>query len=171
MSSCGGAISPFNYAAWQNAYPQFSNVTEQQATTFWNLAGILLRNDGTGPVRVQALQNQFIWLIMAHLAFLLVGDTSGNGNTGLVGRISGATEGSVSAQADMGVQPASAAWWLQTQYGAMFWQMTAAFRTFRWIPGGPQFGGAFGGFNYAGFGNALANQPWLYPAQNQGLGY
>jgi hypothetical protein len=53
----------------------------------------------------------------------------------LVGRISPATEGTVSVQADVGVMPNTAAWYQQTKYGMGFWAAVAPLRKFRYVPG------------------------------------
>ena len=46
------------------------------------------------------------------------------------------TEGSVSVSADMGAVGSNTAWYLQTPYGATYWQLTAKYRRFRYVPGG-----------------------------------
>src|SRR5262249_37816262 len=64
-------------------------------------------------------------------------------NPGTVGRVASATEGSVSVTLEMPNQPAAAAWYLQTPYGASFWAATALYRTARYVPG-PAMRPAFG---------------------------
>jgi len=62
--------------------------------------------------------------------------TSGNGAARPVGRTSNASEGSVSAGFDYPVgSSASAAFFAQSQYGAMFWQATSSMRGFRYAAG------------------------------------
>ncbi len=54
---------------------------------------------------------------------------------GVVGRISDASEGDVSVSAEWAAPPSvSAAYFLQTKYGAQFWQMTARYRTALFVP-------------------------------------
>jgi hypothetical protein len=74
-------------------------------------------------------------LITAHIATLSgIIAPGGAGSTATqVGRVSSATEGSVTASLDMGAQYASAAWFMQTQYGASYRQMTAKYRTARFV--------------------------------------
>ena len=60
---------------------------------------------------------------------------NGEAASPLVGRINNATEGSVTVGTDMGQVPFTAAWFLQTKYGAAFWQATAPFRTMQYVPG------------------------------------
>jgi hypothetical protein len=61
---------------------------------------------------------------------------AGNGAARPVGRTSNASEGSVSAGFDYPVgSSASAAFFAQSQYGAMFWQATSSLRGFRYAAG------------------------------------
>ena len=64
------------------------------------------------------------------------GSASGTtaGPSPLVGRITSATEGSVSVSTQFDVPPGSAQWFAQTLYGAEFWTATAAYRTMRYLP-------------------------------------
>jgi hypothetical protein len=70
---------------------------------------------------------------MAHIAKLNA-PIGGDPPSGLVGRISNASEGSVS----VGVaypEVAGAEWFNQTRYGAMFWQATKQYRMAQYFPG------------------------------------
>jgi hypothetical protein len=158
-----GAVATFDYDAWLALYPEFSNVTEDQADLSFDLATLFLRNDGTGPVCAVSAQLSLLNMLTAHIAFIGYGDSKSGGATGLVGRISGATEGSVSVQTENQYPPGSAQWFQQTKYGAMFWQATAAFRTFRYRIGP-------GVYNGLGVGQNVIRQrfaavAWLYPQQ------
>jgi hypothetical protein len=67
----------------------------------------------------------------------------------LVGRLNTATEGSVSVGTEMpGNMPASSAWWTQTKYGFLWWQMTKPYRTMRYIPGPQRY---FGPLTFSGY--------------------
>ena len=98
-----------------------------------------------------------LYKVTAHVLLLNAGTNDGNGNVttpqGIVGRIDSATEGSVNVSAQYNsVITESEAFFIQTQYGAQFWQMTAPYRTALYIPP-PAFGPngpgleAFFGFN------------------------
>ncbi len=65
-----------------------------------------------------------------------------------VGRISNATEGSVTVALEYDATNPQE-WFSQTKYGASFWAATATYRTMRYVPGQLQPGG-FGG--YGGLG-------------------
>lgn len=129
---CGGAVVSFNYEAWIALYPEFKCVTQPQAQQYFAVATIYHRNDGYGPVTKPEVQAQLLNMMTAHIAKLFGG--AGGIPSGLVGRIAHASEGSVSVEADMGPVTANQAWFLQTPYGAMYWQATAAYRTFRYRP-------------------------------------
>lgn len=130
---CGGAVVSFNYEDWIAIYPEFKNVTPQSALQYFNIATIYHRNDGFGPVSQPPVQAALLNMMTAHVAKLF-GGTTGGVPTGLVGRIAHASEGSVSVEADMGPVTANQAWFMQTPYGAAYWQATAAYRTFRYRP-------------------------------------
>ena len=120
----------FNYTAWVGMFPELDGVDEVPATNYFDLATMFVRNDGRGPVSDPAKLQNLLYLATAHVARILSNRTNGISTTSgiepappLVGRIDSATEGSVSVTADMPNQPQSAAWWQQTQYGAMVWMM------------------------------------------------
>lgn len=100
-------------------------VAEQQ----WQVAGIYLRNDAGSHVQDVTKRALLLNMLTAHLCILNSPD-----RFALVGRISGATEGSVSVQAAMDAAPGTAAWFNQTPPGAQFWAATAYLRTNRYVP-------------------------------------
>lgn len=130
----------FDYAAWLALYPEFDvnsaqPVSEAQANLYFTLAGALHANDGGGPVTSAALQSAYMNMVTAHVAKLNAQLAGGAPNPGLVGRISDASEGSVSVRSEYSSQVSqSQAFWVQTSYGAMYWAATAQYRTFRYSP-------------------------------------
>ena len=129
-----GVQVTFNYTEWVTGYPAFAAVPEPLVVgTVLPLAEVYLRNDGGGPVTTAAIQTALLNLIVAHVCQLLFGPTGGS-PSGLVGRISSASEGSVSVSMDFPTTPSNA-WFMQTSYGAAFWQATAQYRTMRYLPG------------------------------------
>lgn len=150
--SGGGAIAVLDPAAFKAAFaPNFATLTDAQITEAFNLASIYLRNDGTGPASTVAVQTSLMYQLTAHLAQIMYGvDVAGPG--GIVGRVNSASEGSTSIGAEW-TSTASSAWFLQTPYGANFWQATAAYRMTRYIPGPQRFGNGLTGRGcYAGGG-------------------
>ena len=90
-----------------------------------------------------------MYLLTAHLAFLLNGDTTNPApSPAVVGHMDSANQGSVAIQTSIASNtPLEAAFFVQTQYGLMFWQATAQYRTarFRASYRTPLVFGAFGG--------------------------
>lgn len=129
-----GVQVTFNYANWALLFPQFSNLNSTQVTTLiLPLAQQYCRNDGGGPVTDPLIQTNLLNLMVAHVAQLMFGSVT-QPLSPLVGRVSSATEGSVSVQVDMPSTPNSA-WFMQTPFGAAFWQASSVYRTMRYIPG------------------------------------
>lgn len=128
-----GVQVAFSYSNWALLFPQFSNLNETQITTLiLPIAEGYCRNDGGGPVSNAANQTNLLNLIVAHVAQLMFGSTT-DPLSSLVGRVADAAQGSVRVAVDMPTEP-GAAWFNQTQWGAMFYQMSQAYRTFRYVP-------------------------------------
>lgn len=140
-----GAVAVFDFAAWSARYPEFSTVSSAQATAFFNEATVYHRNDGGGPVADANKQAVMLNALTAHIAMLAVGIGAVQAPAAMVGRISSATQGSISVSADAAALPGTAAWFSQTVYGLNYWQMTASYRTMRYRAPAPRyFGGGFG---------------------------
>lgn len=142
-----GVSVAFDYAAWVATYPEFGYIAEPQAAAYFDIATIYLRNDGTGPVQSAAIQSRLLNMLTAHIAKLSAPPPGGTQPDGTVGRISDATEGSVSVSTEFPMTEESA-WFQQTQYGASYWQATTAYRRGMYIPGpkrvmNPPFAGRF----------------------------
>lgn len=131
-----GVIVNFNYTNWIKLFPMFAqNVSPEQAVdVILPLAEQYCRNDGGGPVNSEQSQTNLLNLMVAHIAQLLFG-VNGSPPTGLVGRISNASQGSVSVATEFPSNNPSAAWYNQTQFGAAFYQAMAPYRTMRYLPG------------------------------------
>ncbi|HEX2753728.1 MAG TPA: DUF4054 domain-containing protein [Alphaproteobacteria bacterium] len=129
-----GVQITFDYASWVLIYPQFASLDQTQVINgALPIAELYCRNDGLGPVSTAATQTTLLGLMVAHICQLMYG-VIGKAPSGLVGRISDATEGSVSVSADFPTTPNNA-WFMQTPFGAAYWQATAAYRTMRYVPG------------------------------------
>ncbi|QCE35645.1 DUF4054 domain-containing protein [Acetobacteraceae bacterium] len=133
----------FDPTAWRAAFPAFSNLTDEQAQFDFDCACDYLNNTPQSPVRDLAKRERLLWLLTAHIAQLSLNASAGqsgggsNGGSGLVGRVSSASRGSVSVSTDATGIPGSGWWFAQTQYGATFWQATLPLRQMRFIPGRP----------------------------------
>jgi len=140
------AVAVFDYAKWTAMFPYMAAVPEPVTAGFFTVAELLFANDDCSPIADTDKRLVFLNYIVAHLA-RLAGYPAGTGPDGLVGRISSATEGTVSIDSDYGAVRESQAWWIQTPEGATFWQLTRPFRTARYIAPAPRyFGPARRGF-------------------------
>lgn len=123
------AIVIFDPGKFRAEHPQFSNLTDAQLSFFFRLATILIDNTEASivPYDPPAVteREDLLYLLVCHLATL---DQRGSDT---VGRLSGATQGSVSAQFAMN-SPQAASWYEQTGCGALFWQLTVKYRGFRY---------------------------------------
>ncbi|MCP2041664.1 hypothetical protein L1281_002275 [Neisseria sp. HSC-16F19] len=120
----------FDTARFRAAYPEVQ-AENAQLVLWFKQAESLLANNACSVVKDLAEREMLLWLLVRHFAALAERAAQG----GLVGRIGSATEGSVSVSADMGAVPGSAAWYMQTPFGATYWQLTAKYRVFRYVPG------------------------------------
>jgi hypothetical protein len=124
------ASAVFSYAAWTARYPEFGAVDSELAALFFAEATLYLDNTDASPVGDVTQRLMLLNMLTAHIAALA--GQSGR-DAGAVGRVSGATEGSVSVQFDSGLTPGTAAWFQQTSYGLAFWQATKSLRSATYI--------------------------------------
>ncbi|MBV8045082.1 DUF4054 domain-containing protein [Pluralibacter sp.] len=124
----------FDPVAFKLRYPEFSSVDDALLQQYFTQATIYLDNTDFSRVSDLAVRAMLLNMLVAHIAFLYSG-ANGQSPSGLVGRIDSASEGSVSVHADMPGVTANSAWYMQTKYGADYWNATAPFRTFQYISG------------------------------------
>lgn len=131
------------------AYPMFASVAPGLLTSYFILATMIVDNTCQSVVDDATVREQLLNLLVAHIATLVPSGTGAPGagsGGGVVGRISSATEGSVSISAEYAAQVSqSMAWFTQTQWGALFWQLTSPYRSFRYV-GPPQCCGPAGAY-------------------------
>ena len=96
-----------------------------------------MNNTDASYVTDLGIRQRLLFLVTAHLAALYSG-IGGQPASPLVGRVAQATEGTVNVSVDAGPVTASQAWWMQTKYGAAFWQASMRYRTMRYVPA-PQY--------------------------------
>lgn len=124
----------FNPTLFKVRYPEFAAVSDDLLTAFFAEAGIYLNNTDCSIVQDIARRTVFLNMLTAHIASLS-GATTSDGQPKPVGRLSDASEGSVSARFDYTpATPGSGAWFNQTPYGAAFWQGTSYLRSAVYIP-------------------------------------
>jgi hypothetical protein len=127
-------IVVFDPAAFIAQYPEFSGIDPAVLNANFNRATLQLVNTCGSRVCDANQRELLLDLLTAHITLLNNGTSSSSGvvsaPSGLVGRISGATEGSVSVTADYaGITTPTQAYLMQTQYGAQYYQATARYRT------------------------------------------
>ena len=124
----------FDPEEFKRLYPQFDKFTDEQLNFMFEIVeNDILDNTETSCIKLKT-RRKFFFLLVAHRAELQ--NRIDSGNTGLVGRISSATEGSVSISSDYLSSPTALAQWLnQTPYGADYYAMTAQYRTALWFAG------------------------------------
>lgn len=115
----------FDVAEFRSMYPKIT-ATDAQLEMFFLEAELLFNNTEHSCVKDVNKRKIYLYLIVAHLATLQAQVDAGNA---LVGRISSATEGSVSVSSDYGTLGKNEKYWAQTPYGAKYWALTAPFRT------------------------------------------
>ena len=126
------AVVTFSPAAFKARYPEFAAVADATLAACFTEAGLYLSNANNSPVQNVTRRALLLNMLTAHVA-TLGGILSGDGMPRPVGRVSQASEGSVSAAFEF-LTPGTAAWFTQTQYGAAFWQATGSLRGMRYIP-------------------------------------
>lgn len=146
------AVAVFNYSDWAAMFPEMASVSEPAADGFFSIATLLLDNTDCSPIQDVKQRTNLLYFVTAHVASLAGYPVAAGGTaqpSGVVGRVSSATEGTVSVSTDYGAVSGNQAWWLQSSYGATYWQLTAAFRTMRYVAPPPRYFGparrAFGG--------------------------
>jgi hypothetical protein len=127
-------IVQFSATEFLGLYPQFNLQTPALAQNFV-LAQTQLDNTCGSRVQDANLRLTLLYLLTAHITQLLNGVGS-QPATGIVGRVSDATEGSVEVQADYETFGPSQDYYMQTPFGVTYWQATAAWRTMVYTPGG-----------------------------------
>jgi len=134
------AIVVFNYAQWLARYPEFTTVAQASVEACFPEACLYCNNTNASPVTDLSMRTMFLNMLTAHIVALNFG-LNGQSAPGVVGRISSAKEGSVSVSTEYKANE-YAQWFLQTKYGASFWQASSQFRSFRYAPP-PMFPRAF----------------------------
>jgi hypothetical protein len=126
-------IVTFDPTIFKAAYPEFSTIADAILTANFGLAEMQLSNSCCSRIQNATLREKLLNLLVAHVTQLRNG-VNGQAASGAVGRVSYAMEGSVMATVDMGSIVLGQAYYMQTQWGALYWSSTASYRTFRYIP-------------------------------------
>ena len=122
----------FDLAAFRVRYPEFAPVSDALLGAFFAEATLYLNNTDA-PVADESVRSMLFNMLVAHIS-ALSGATTADGQPRPPGRVSQASEGSVSASfEDAPATPGSGLWFRQTAYGAAFWRAVAPYRNFRYV--------------------------------------
>lgn len=145
MSGSTGIVA-FDYTIWSARYPALAvSVAQPAAQSFFDEATLYLDNSPGSVVRDVGKRAVLLGMLTAHIATLNA-PINGQAPSGLVGRISNASQGSVSVATQNDYPPGTVQWYQQTTFGAAFYAATAPYRTARYLPAPRSFGGFGGGF-------------------------
>jgi hypothetical protein len=126
MSGCG--VVTFDYTTWAAMFPELAcSVPCPLAQGFFNRATLQLDNSPISQIQNLGKRSAILNLLTAHIAALNA-PVGGNEPNPLVGRVSNASEGSVSVAVDFPLT-INSAWMNQTKYGAEAWSALAPYRT------------------------------------------
>lgn len=126
------SVVVFDSTLFKARYPEFNSVPVPVLQGCFDEATLYFSNRDNSPVQDLNRRRIMLNMLTAHIA-KLGGALSLDGQALPVGRISDASEGSVSASFEYGT-PGTEIWYSQTQYGAAFWQASRSLRTMRYIP-------------------------------------
>ena len=115
----------FDLVEFRELYP-FIKATDAQLNGYFLIAETFLDNTKCSVVRDLEQRKTMLYLLVAHIATITGMAESGNP---VVGRIGSATEGTVSVSLDYGTMGNNERWYLQTPWGAMYWQLTKKYRS------------------------------------------
>jgi hypothetical protein len=129
----------FDFDTWVAMFPEFAALTPGQGQAYFYRASGLCANSCSNPMFGDGVLPYRLYLLTSHFAWLSCPrDDSGNpAATGqpasaLVGRISSATEGSVTVQTELEMGSDTSAWeaeLTQTKYGLEYLAKLAPYRT------------------------------------------
>lgn len=115
----------FDPAEFRLIFPTIT-ATDEQLYFYFAMAETFLDNTKCSVVKDLSERKRLLYFLVAHIAMLTGMAEKGNP---VVGRISSATEGSVSVSLDYGTMGNNERWYLQTPWGAMYWQLTKKYRS------------------------------------------
>jgi hypothetical protein len=123
----------FDATAFKVLFPMFATVADVLLEMNFAAAEMLVKNTCCSRVVDAVKRERLLNLLVAHITQLLNG-INGQPPAGIVGVVTSATEGSVSVDTTVGPIPFTAVYFAQTQFGLLFWQLTAPFRAFVYVP-------------------------------------
>lgn len=135
-SSVTRGVVVFDPAVFKAAYTSFATVSDAALQVSFQLATLQLNNSCGSRVKDANTRELLLNLLVAHITALTIGE-NGQPPAGVVGHVNSAQEGSVSVSASVGAMATGQAYYMQTQWGALYWQSTARFRSMMYVPAPP----------------------------------
>ena len=110
----------FDPTEFKTVYPQFKDLSADVLGNNFILASSALDNTGKSPVKNLDERKALLYLLTAHITELY--NVQGGGS---VGNTASGSQGSISVSFS---GPKTQSWYSQTQWGYLFWQLTAKYR-------------------------------------------
>ena len=120
----------FDYDLFRGQFPHIKLGAMAELAGLWEVAQSFVGNEQTSkipydPERGVYTRRTVLYLALAHLVQMRQLGAQG----GLAGRVTSASEGSVSVSVEpFQANSLNAQWWCQTNEGALYWQLTAQYR-------------------------------------------
>lgn len=124
------ATVKFDYDLFRGQFPHIKLGNMAELAGLWEIAQSFVGDHLTSqipydPERGVYKRRTVLYLALAHLIQMRQLGAQG----GLAGRVTSATEGSVSVSVEpFQANSLTAQWWSQTNEGALYWQLTAPYR-------------------------------------------
>ena len=122
-------IVVFDLPKFRSLYSNLKS-TDDQLNWYFVEATMLLNNTEKSCVKSLAEREVLLFLLVAHFAVL---QQRVEGDNEVVGRVSSASQGSVSVTLDNGQTTLSDKWYQQTPYGSKYWALTSKYRSFLYV--------------------------------------
>lgn len=122
-------VVEFNVNKFRSLYPTLKS-TDDQLNWYFVESAMLLNNTSKSCVKSLAEREVLLFLLVAHMAVL---QQRIEGDNEVVGRVSSASQGSVSVTLDNGQTTLSDKWYQQTPYGSKYWALTSKYRSFLYV--------------------------------------
>lgn len=125
-------VVAFDYQNWLDIFPELSNVSERQASFYFEQAEGCVNNSPYSLVHDIKARKNILYLLTAHIA-TMAQQAAGGGS--MVGRIASASQGSVSVSTAPIDAGRGEQWYTQTSYGNNALQLLRPYIQMRMIPG------------------------------------
>jgi hypothetical protein len=128
------AVVAFSFPQFIARFPAYATQDPNYLQALFNEAGLYVDNTDCSVICNVTLRAMILNLTLAHL-LALYATVNGQTPSTIPGRISDATQGSVSVGATLDYPPGSAQWWASSVPGAAAYAALTPYRTARYFPG------------------------------------